>query len=233
MRRSMSVLLWILVGAVAASVGIGYFYHQANRDREALAAEVDQAKQEALAAKSANEDLANEANRKLAEASLQIDQAQQQLKKYEAERILLSQAIVLTKPAPRLVWSWKEAVALPLGVSLTVPPVSKIIQADSALALATQTDASLEGEWLIVSAYDETREQTLTQTLEQTEPVAYSIDGRLLVGVHGKEMNTGGDTYLLHTQTAATSTHLIWARANAHVPGTTILNALATLRFRS
>lgn len=231
MKRSISVLLWILVGALASGVGIGYFLHAANADRRELVTEAEQAKQEAAATKAANDQLADEANKKLADASEEVANAQKLLKEYQDERLLMTQAVPLTQPTARQLKLWSEQVSVGLGVSVHLPPGNQALATDSSLVALRSGDPA--GQWLSIAAYDDQQDRTLSQSLQNAEPVKYLVGTHLLLGVRGKLSDLPGNVYVLHAQSAASSTHLFWARSSTSIPDETILQTLATLNFRS
>jgi hypothetical protein len=232
MRRSISVILWILVGACASGIGIGVFFVQANRDRARLIEEAERARREAEDAQAMTDRLAEEANAKVTAANAEVSKARELLKKYEEERALLANAKALTPPNGRLLRSWSEAFSIPLGVSVKLPPGTRALRWDDVLAAGTWTTSSTD-QWLNVFFYRPNDETILRRSVPEAESVAYLVDGQLLVGVRGALADGSGTLYVLRTLAGATSTHLLWASTNDAVNETRLLETLATLQFKS
>lgn len=235
MRRSIAVLFWILVGALASAGGVGYFFHQANVDRQRLTDEAQSSKDLLEKTKTASQQLADEANKKLADASQEVAKAQQALKTMQEERALQAKAVPLAKPDARTLRGWPETVNLPLGISLRLPSTMQSTSTDGVLAAYLRPRFSYETvqQWLSISAYDKTHESDLEQSLKETQSVIYQVQNRFLIGVKGKLSDLPGMVYVLRVGNNATSTHLIWARTNAGVTDEKVLDVLSTLSFQS
>lgn len=235
MKRSIAVLFWILIGAVASAAGVGYFFHQANADRQRLVNEAQTAKDLLAQTKAASEKLAAEANKKLADASKEVADAQDALKIAQEQNALRDKAVPLTKPDARSMRGWPEVVNLPLGISLRLPTTLQATSTESVLAsyVRPRTAAEAAEQWLSVTSYDKAHETDLKKSLKDTETLVYQVQNRLLVGMRGKLADLPGFVYVLRVGDAATSTHLIWARTNATVTDQKALEVLATLSFRS
>ncbi len=115
MRRSLSICLWILVGALAAGLSVGYFLRAANLDREALAAQARAAEQRAQESKAASTRLAEEANTKLQDASAEIQRAKDELNAHRKYQQQLAQATPLPKPIARNLRNWTQTFSISLG----------------------------------------------------------------------------------------------------------------------
>ncbi len=232
MRRSIAVLCWILVGAFAAGSAIGYFLYQANHDRVRLAETVRKAEEQVSQIKTAQEKTANEANRKVAEASAEVTRTQDLLKRYEEERKLLLKAIPLNMD-PRKLKTWSESVSYPLGVSIRLPPGMNATQTEEALVVGKASNTSGTDQWLSISAYNAQAERQLTDRLTDQVPRVYVVNDRILNGVRGKMADLPGYVYLFDIIHNATSTHLIWARSGADMTESKVLETLSTLAFRT
>jgi hypothetical protein len=234
MKRSITFLFWMLLGAAASAAGVGYFFHQANVDRQRLVIETQTARDLLAQTKAASQKLADEANKKLADASKEVADAQQALKLSQEENALRNRAVALVKPDARTLRSWLETIHLPLGISLRLPTAMQTTSTNNALAAFLRTTSNqMTDQWLSISAYDKTRELDLKKSLKETEPLVYQVQNRLLIGMRGKLADLPGIVYVLRVGDAATSTHLIWARTNAAVTDEKVLDVLATLSFRS
>lgn len=221
-----------MVGAFAAGSAIGYFLFRANHDRVRLAETVRKAEEQVDQVKAAQEKTAEDANRKVAEASAEVTRTQTLLKRYEEERALLLQAIPL-RMDPRKLKTWSESVSYPLGVSIRLPPGMSAVQTDEALVVGKASNTSGTDQWLSISAYDKQAETELTNRL--VDPVArvYVVNDRILNGVRGKMADLPGYVYLFDIIHNATSTHLIWARSGADITESKVLETLSSLAFRT
>lgn len=235
MKRSIAILFWILLGAVASAAGVGYFFHEANVDRQRLANEAQAAKDLLAQTKAASQKLADEANKKLADASKEVADAQLALKAAQEENALRNKAVTLVKPDARTLRGWLETINLPLGISLRVPTTMQATSTNQLLAayVRPQTSFTSADQWLSISSYDKTHETDLKKSLKETESLVYQVQNRLLVGMRGKLADLPGFVYVLRVGNATTSTHLIWARTSAAVTDQKALDVLATLSFRS
>ena len=234
MSRTSSVLLWILIGAVASGSGIGYFLHSANQDRSALSAQVEQARQDAEQAKADTEKLTKDANDKLTAAAIAVADAQKKLDQLTQERELLARATTLAQPDPVTLRTWGTAFSIPLGVTMRIPPGNHMLVTDHELNISTGplAGAGMQNQWVSITAYDASKEQALVDQLVSPEAVSFSVDGRLLIGQKGTMENVSGAVYVLHTFSDATSTHLLWARSNNLVTEKKVLQTLSTISIR-
>ncbi|OGL74445.1 hypothetical protein A3E39_04135 [Candidatus Uhrbacteria bacterium RIFCSPHIGHO2_12_FULL_60_25] len=235
MRRATPVILAVLLGALATAIGMGVFLKLANDDRIRLADEAAQAK---IAIKRAEEEkatIANDANRKVAAANQEVTKAQLVLKDLQEERALLATAKQLAKPSTRDLRGWQPVISLGQGLGLSLPPKTSVESNDAAALTAvktTTTSAWTDARWLSVGAYDYGRERELTSALATTTPLAYLVEGRLLLGVQGS-LGNGDRMAVLRIREAASSTHLLWIKDPGTLGyGNGIERFLATLDFR-
>ncbi|MFH1078128.1 MAG: hypothetical protein V1745_02495 [Patescibacteria group bacterium] len=237
MRRATTVILCILLGAIASGVGIGVFLKLANDDRARLAKQLEEAVQASNVARQENQTAIEEANRKLSEASSEVGKAQALVKSLEEERDLLATAKPLLSPSPSALRGWSDVVAMDLGVSLKQPKGSDIQSNDkSALTLAMATAVEgVDSRWFSLTAYDERLEQELLLSLATSTPVAYTVNGRILTGKQGALPNSDDQILILRVRKEGVITHLLWVRnpsANRRdASGAT--DVLGTLRFAS
>ncbi len=231
----MHILIWILVGAVASGLGVGYALHQSNADRARLMQEARQARAQADAAHALQVRVAEEANQKLTTAANEIAKAQQTIQQLEEERTLIAQAEVLKKPGLATLKHWSAAISLPLGLSIQLPPLTTGAPNEATLIATTISPTFpkvLEQQWLSIAPYQASLEQEISSQLKDTTAITYAVQGRLLRGVRGHHADTPEMLYLLRVQQFASSTHLIWAKAAHPITEQTILDTLATLSFR-
>lgn len=229
MRRSLSIFLWILVGALAAGGGVGYFLHVANQDRMQLVEQAQRAERQAQQQKAANAQLATEANTKLKDASAQIQRAKDELAAHQKHEVDLAAALPLPKPLPRTLRNWNQTFSIHLGLSLLVPPFSYATETDNGLNFLR---ASAQGDmpWMTVIPYDADHEQQWSAAVTNTVPILYTFDHQhTLTGVRGMHQNTQATIYLLRLQNFSTSTHLFWIESHYPVDEQEILQTLSTL----
>lgn len=237
MRRFTSVILSILLGALAVAIGMGIFLRKANDDRARLADVAAQAQQESQQAKETSQNAIKNANGKLEAANQEISKAQEALKAMQEERDLLMTAEPLVPSAPRAMRSWEQALDLQLGVSLKYPADSAIETNDhTALTLATapsDRQAGDDGRWLSITPHETRLENELLNAFSTSTPVSYVVDGHLLIGRHGRLMGKAGETFVLRAQYGGQPTQLIWARdPSGREDNTTLLNVFSTLSFK-
>jgi hypothetical protein len=208
MGRAAQSITFLLIGAVAAASGTGYFLYRANTDRVELAAESETARAQADAAARSAQQLAEEANRKLAIASQEVAKAQERIRLLEEERDFLARAETLTRP--RYVASWKEWVNVTHGFSVRLPLSAKEPDND---------DRGLNTGSITIKPYDASTEPT-----EQT--TVYAVDGHLLIGTRSSE------AWVFRVQSEGKSTHTILAYPSRTMTERTLLDILSTLTFR-
>jgi len=221
MKRSVSVFLWILVGACASGLAIGYFLHRANVDRERLGRQMSEAEHQLQEIKSNSQKLAEEANRKIADASMEIIKTQALIKQYQEAR-------ELKQPDYRTLRYWKETISPSLGVAIKYPPTAFVSQTDPDIRLASRDGlSSSEDIWLIIQRYDPNQEQVSLQGWDQTTSVHFIVGDRLFNG-----WKTLPSSYVLRVQSNTTSTHLIIAHSNPQISEQRLLDTLSTINFR-
>ncbi|HEU0050929.1 MAG TPA: hypothetical protein VFQ60_02635 [Patescibacteria group bacterium] len=232
MTKPASVIFWILIGALASGVGIGFFLIQANADRETLATKAAQAEQDMIQAKQQSEQIAKDANTKLSNAALEVAKAQDQLKRFEEERTLLGNATILNPISPAILRTWTSAISVSMGVSVQFPSAFTANTTDHEITLATK-DAIAPTQWLSIQTYDAQKEQSWTSGLQNPEKVVYASGGHLFVGQKGSLANVTSPLYVFHTfSAAASSSLLIWARPEQFVTERRLFEIVGTINVR-
>jgi hypothetical protein len=239
MKRITSVLMAVLLGALATGIGMGIFLKLANDDRGRLATDVSNAKADADRAEREKQLIADDANLKVNEANAQISEAQRIIQGVQEERALMAKAKPLTKPAGRDVRGWQTVVSLSQGLSLSLPPKTEI-ETNDEVALtsvkvvpSTSTADLANSRWLSITPYDERLETELRGTLTTSTDVSYLVNGNLLIGRIGKQPETQQNVAILHVQEAASSTHLIWMKDPGTLgTGNGIERLLGTMEFK-
>ena len=249
MKRIWSVIFSVLLGALMVGLGTGYFLHLANKDRQALAEQVDKAKTEMQTVKDQSQKAIQAANDKLHLASQEVDKAHQTLQALEQERALIAKAQILHRPDPKNIKDWKTIISSSFGISISYPPTAFILQdSDKELSLGIipsnsiiQVFASNTKPWLDIQPYSSNLENIYLSQITSTEEASFFISGRLLNGHYGKLINaTSSEAYLLRIYNNGTSTHMIWlqtpetsSKTNIKRTPTMILkDILATIDFK-
>jgi hypothetical protein len=238
MKRITSVLMAVLLGALATGIGMGIFLKLANDDRGRLATDVSSAKAEADRAEREKQIIAEDANRKVAEANAQISEAQRIIQGVQEERALMANAKPITKPVARDVRGWQTVVSLPQGLSLSIPPKTEVetndgIALTSVEVLASSTQDFSNSRWLSITPYDARLESELLYALSTSTDASYLVNGHLLMGRIGKQPETQEKVAIFHVIEAASSTHLLWIKDPGTLgTGNGIERLLGTMEFK-
>jgi hypothetical protein len=215
MKRTVPILLAILLGAVATAVGMGVFLKLANDDRAKLGAQIETARAEAEAALRDKEQIASDANQKVQNANDEVAKAQKILQALEEERQLLADAKQLLKPSVRETRGWQTAISLPLGVSLLMPQRTDVQTNNAvefvAIRQGVSTSTGADPRWFSLTPYQERMEAEGIQSMTTSTPTSYLVNGRLLIG-HVGTLSNREPFALFRVQQAATSTHLLWVK---------------------
>jgi hypothetical protein len=246
MRRFTSVIIFILLGALAVGIGMGLILKKANDDRERLADIALQAQQASRKAQEAQAQAVIDANKKVEDANSQVTQAQQALKDLQQERDAIAQATPLLPPAPKLTRGWKQAISVDLGVSCLYPTGNEEKENDAtALLIANEGSAAksetMDTRWLQILSYSSTTELGISSYFSTSTPVSYLVDGHLLTGFHGSitaffpGFSPAEDVFILHVQKSGITTHTIWIKNPVGINtdgGLAVHNVLSTLSFQ-
>lgn len=234
MRRSLAVLVWILVGAIASGAGMSFALHRSNEDRVRLTRLAEEANARAASLEKTSSELS--ASMRL--ATEEVGHIQSELQHLRGWQTELKDATPLIPLRAAQTKGWSEFASVPLGVSIRIPPGMQANTSDDGVflkTLANQRGRSIEEQWLGLSRYTRERQQDIYahSHIADSGPVRYTLGNRLLTGIAGKLGDTPDQKlYLLSIQENATSTYLLWAKTVDGVSERTILDTLATLSFR-
>lgn len=230
MRKSFSVVLWILIGGLASGLGVGYFLRQANNDRARLLLETRLATEEANASKALSERIAKEANQKITNATEEVARAQELVTQYERERKLLTKAVTLSPLSRYQAKTWPSFMDLSLGVRAQYPTEFTVTSTEDGIFFTETLPAGESDTWLTLTPYDISRESSSIEALQSTSTVAYlSADG-FFVGTRGSYPENGGTVYVLRSHTApGRMPFLIWAKCTTKAREAQFLSILSTL----
>ncbi len=228
MRRSFAILVWILLGALAASLGIGSVLLNAKEERDGLeqklqseAARVSQLQQE-------HERLIQEANKTVAAAVRNASATRELLNAVTQEQAALERALPLVSSAQSK--RWPQTIAFALGISVRTPAFAASTSSDTLIqSVITQSDR-YPNAWLSISRYDRTRAEELTRFLTNTETIYYRLNQTLITGTRGAATD-GSTVFVLQTQRRGVPTHLIWSKVTGTMTQERILDSLSTLLF--
>lgn len=234
MRRSLAVLLWILIGAIASGAGMSFALHRSNEDRVRLV----RLAEEASARATSLEKLSNELGASMRLATEEVGRTQSELDRLRGWQTQLKSATPLIPLRAAQTKGWSEFASVPLGVSIRIPPGMQANTSDDGVflkTLANQRGRTIEEQWLGLSHYTREREQDIYahSHISDSGSVSYVLGNRLFTGIAGKLGDAPDQKlYLLSIQENATNTYLLWAKTVDGVSERTILDTLATLSFR-
>lgn len=230
MRRSLTILVWIFIGAIAATIGLGYFFYIANQDRAELAEQVKLFKEEALRAHAAKEQIETEKQSELAQAQEALRASEEKLKAYHAYQDKQKQAKPIHVSDPRVYKQWKDLISVSLGASLKIPSNLVAENTTSSLQIRYPSD----DPFLTLQPYASTTEQTmLAEVYTPQEPVNYLLDGAVASGVRGGDGGIGSTIYVLRIMTDQGITHLLKFHTNLpSISDKEIFSIIASLRLR-
>ncbi|MFA5935649.1 MAG: hypothetical protein WC787_02245 [Patescibacteria group bacterium] len=231
MRRATTILLGILLGAIAAGLGIGFFLKMANDDRARLAEQVQETVRAATKAREENSQAIQDANIKLNASNQEVAKAQAMIKALQEERDLLAHAETLPVPSAKTVRGWSDTINVGLGVSIKLPP-DATVSANSARELGV-TRGDDDALWLSVTPYLEKNDREYRSSLATSTAVSYLANSRLLTGYVGERFGYNEALLVLRAQQSGTSTHLVWVRlpSSKKADIDAILPILAGLHF--
>lgn len=235
MRRSWSVLLWILVGALASAIGMGTVLHTSNKDRERLSQELQTTQAVLTSLKAQQEQLIRESNEHVALATQHVAEANAKVQAVATLQARLKTAAPLFPPTAFQTRGWTEFASVAMGVSLRVPPRMQTQSSDDGLFVSTRRfvkGTPIEEQWFALTPYRPDRERDIGSRLTNTKEVTYTLGTRLLHGVKGTLPDGLQTLYLLSVQENASTTHLLWGKTTDGVSERTILDTMATLSFR-
>jgi len=231
MKPAFAIFGWILLGAIAAGGGTGFFLYESNKDRLDLISQKTQAEARSTQLITESQNLATEANKKLDHAAEEIKNAEDHIHALEAEHELITKAkpIGVVSATNR----WPEHLSIPLGLSIHMPTAAKEIQNDTtALVLQNQYGNETIKPWLTIEPYDSSREIEWNARLENASPIIFLVQGHVLVGMRGTQKDGNQTGYVFRVQINASSTHLVWASTDRTFDGTDLEHALGTLTLR-
>jgi hypothetical protein len=216
---------------------MGLYLKKANDDRERLAEIARRAQEEVTRIKTEGKQAIDQANQKIAHADAEIAKAQAQLQQAQEERTLLSSAQTLLPPTGKTIKGWKDAINLPLGVSLKYPTGTELDENDATglilvSSVLPNTVSTGDRRWLSITPFDERLERELSLNLTSSTAVSYAVRGRLLTGLQGSLPGQSGMVFVLRVRSAGTASHIIWGKEPiASNNKTHLVDVLSTLDF--
>lgn len=237
MKRITSVLIAVLLGAIATGIGVVPFLVLANQDRNQLSEDLRQTEARALQIEDEKQQIADEANKRVEEANEEIERAQTILEEVQEDQQLLATAPRLDSPSSWETYRWKTAISLFQEVSATIPPGSAVLEdtreAFTVTELVGNDAPDPRASWLTIMPFDELHEAELLTSLASSTETAVVVQDRLLKGKRGT-LRDGTESAVYRVRQSATTTHLIWIKD----PGTLgrsdgIEKLLGTLEFNS
>lgn len=210
-------------------IGTGYFLHLANKDRQLLALEAEQAKATAIRTQQEQQNAIHEANEKLTKANEEVKKAQDVLKTVEQERTLLRQASPLAEPPAKNIKDWQILISTNQDISFKYPPDSLVTEDSSKNLTIAEKEAGqpfISEPWLIVQPYSEHAENMFKNQISSSTPAVYFIKGKILAGETGykKDQSQEGSYYRIYIDGVAT--HLLWIENYKHKQGKQVKSLL-------
>lgn len=196
--------------------GTGYFLHLANKDRQLLALEAEQAKATAIRTQQEQQSAIQEANEKLNRANEEVKKAQDVLKAVEQERALLEQATPLSEPPAKNIKDWQVVISTNQDISFKYPSDSVVINDNNlSLSIAEKQadrplDIQLPNPWLTVQPYSEQTEGLLKNKITSSTPSVYFLKGKILVGETGNIKDQAQEAAYYKIYKDGAPTHLLW-----------------------
>ncbi len=227
MRRSLAILVWILLGALAASLGIGSVLLNAKHDREALEQKLAAEESRVTNLQQQHDQFIAEANRTVEAAVRNASATRDLLNTITQEQDTLDRATPLITSAQAKRWS--QTISFPLGISIRTPSFAITTSTDTLIQSTTFVDGATAA-WLSITRYDQTRADDLTRYLSSTEAINYRLNQTLITGTRGTASD-GSSVLVLRTQRRGTPTHLIWIKLTGQMTQARVLDSLSTLLF--
>lgn len=228
MRRSFAILIWILLGALAASLGIGSVLLHAKQERDDLAQklQLEEAQTDRLAQE--HQETIQEANRTVMAALRNASATRELLNAITQEQTSLEEAVPLVSSLQTK--RWPQTISFPLGISIRAPLFTVTTSTDTLVESTVTTSDGQAGTWLFVTRYEAQRFQDLGNTLSDARIVNYRLNQTLIAGKRGTSSD-GSTLFILRTQRRGQPIHLIWARIMGSMTEERILDSLSTLLF--
>lgn len=216
MKRSASVLVAVLLGALTTSIGVVPFLVLANQDRNRLTEELTEKQKQAQELEQEKKKIAEEANQKVEEANAEIQRAQIILDETKADQDLLTTAEKLSFPKPYQTYRWQKTISVYQELQFLTPQKNTVLfDAQNGFAMAEEsTRSSANIPWLRISSFDKDLKDSFVKKIKDPQETAFIIDQKLIKGIKGVTQN---DTiaYTLEARENATTTHLIWLEENS------------------
>ncbi len=238
MRRYTSVILSILIGALAAGISLGIFLKKSNDDRRRLEINALQAKQEFEQSQNDAQRSIDEANSKLTAASVEVSKAQELIKRMEDERKQLAASEILNEPSSSITKGWQEAVDPDLGISLRYPNSYNLDSNNGdtfILSIATANDDASDpsaNRSIAIYPYDQRLEAELLATLAASTTASYNLRSHLTTGVWGMAKSDPKNTLHIYTISfLGEKKYLVWMKEipKQKIP---VLDILSTMKFK-
>lgn len=228
MRRSLAIFIWILLGALAASLGIGSVLVKAKQERDVLAKQLLEEQAQTNELTKEHQQAIDEANRTILNALQTVSSTKELLALLTQEQADLEVAAPLTSSSQAR--RWPQTISFLLGVSIRTPSFALTTSTDTTIESATNGPDGQPMSWLFIKRYDAQQYQDLTNPLTNLEPVRYRLNQTLITGKRGTTSD-GSVVFVLRTQRRGQLTHLIWARTNRTMSQDRLLDSLSTLLF--
>jgi hypothetical protein len=232
MKRFTSVLIAVILGALATGIGTVPFLVLANQDRHRLDNELQSSKNLATQTEIEKQRIAEEANRKVEEANEEVQKAQMVILEAQEDARLLAESRRLEPPTTREKSKLNQVVSLYQGISLFLPTGYTVTQDEpSNFIIAEESKiTSSTVRVLYIQPYDETEEHRYINAFASSTHIALVAGGRLIKGIQGTLLD-GSIAITAQIRSSAKTTHLIWMRDPAGSI-TKLEKMLATIEYQ-
>lgn len=233
MKRFTSVLIAVILGALATGLGTVPFLVLANQDRQRLDQELLLSKTKANETEQEKQKIADQANQKVKEANEEVQKAQLAILEAREDEMLLASSDRLSPPSARELATWNPAISLTLGVSLTVPKQFSV-ERDDATAFILINSLTSSSSTNVTPAIDiepnDSSHAHYSGLFASSTPVNLVAGGKLLKGTIGVLLD-GSNAALFEVRSGAKTTHTIWM----HDPSftfATVKKILSTIQYQ-
>jgi hypothetical protein len=238
MNRITSILLFVLLGAGAVGVAVVPFYVLANKDRNALASNLEMVKGRATQIEQEKQKIADEANSRVSEANAEVERAQTLIAALKEEQRLIETAKNLIKPGSKETLPWTSVVSIPQHASVLIPKTSTVESDDGdalrIMTIPTSTDPYARGDlWFEILPYDAVKEGQFLAGVSSSTDVAFIVNNQLIAGKLGISPSSGLPIYVLTFRDVGEKKNLIFLKDIPSLGKNGAERMLSTLAFGS
>lgn len=234
MKRFTSVLIAVILGALATGIGTVPFLVLANQDRQRLGDELQLTKTKATAIELEKQRIADQANQKVTEANAEVQKAQLAILESQEDEKLLATAERLPTPQTYELAKWNSAISLTLGISFSAPKQFSVDRDDATgftiVNTLTSSTSTNTVPSILIEPYTEETLARRSNAFASSTSINYVAGGRLLKGTVGTLLN-GSDAYLFEVRASAKTTRIIWMQ-DKDLTSSIVRKILSTIQYQ-